>query len=245
MILSIQLFCAHKFKTYIPLIEEAGKMGYDAVEAYSANFEDRKNIRLAMDKAGVTMPTIHMPLELIESALNKAVEVARDFGVQTMYVPGVHGAPTDFAGCAALARRLSEAQKKVTDLGFGFGWHNHTHELGHRVEDGRTVMEVLLTEAPTIEWQSDITWVAEGGGDPLEWTGRYSNRVTSLQFRDLAQSPTAPGPLGHLLAWDAYFAPERNSKISTIVVEHEAQPTVESLYAFAKEIADTYKALKK
>jgi len=150
----------------------------------------------------------------------------------------------DVAVWTAFAQRLGEVGKRVQDAGFNYGWHNHWDEM-KVLEDGRRIIEVLLESAPNIEWQSDITWVAEGGADPLELIGRYSDRVTALHFRELAQTPTAPGPLGRLLAWDAYFAPERGSKIKTIVVEHEAQPTVESLYAFSKEIADIYKTLKK
>jgi len=246
MLLSMQLFSAHKFKNYVQFIEVLGKMGYDAVEGYGANFEDIKGTRTALDKAGITMPTVHMGLPLLEEDFNKGLSICRDLGVGTIYIPGIAEASnmTDVATWTAFARRLGEVGKRVQDAGLNYGWHNHWDEM-KVLEDGRRIIEVLLDSAPNIEWQSDITWVAEGGADPLELTGRYSNRVTALHFRELAQSAAAPGALGRLLAWDAYFAPERGSKIKTIVVEHEAQPTVESLYAFSQEIADIYKTLKK
>jgi len=246
MLLSMQLFSAHKFKNYAEFIAVLAKMGYDAVEGYGANFEDVKSTRAALDKAGIRMPTLHMGLPLLEEDFDKGVGICRELGVETIYIPGIAETDkmTDVAAWTAFAQRLGEVGKRVQDAGLNYGWHNHWDEM-KVLEDGRRIIEVLLDSAPNIEWQSDITWVAEGGADPLELTGRYSNRVTALHFRELAQSPTGPGALGRLLAWDAYFAPARNSKIKTIVVEHEAQPTVESLYAFSQEIADTYKTLKK
>ncbi|KXU38115.1 hypothetical protein AXK11_01375 [Cephaloticoccus primus] len=244
MLLSMQLFSTHRFQNYVQFIKNLGEMGYDAVEGYPANFEDRHNIRAALDGAGMTMPTVHMGLPMLEDEFDTALGICRDLGVKTIYVPGYDTSKfKTVADWSAFARRLGEVGKRVQDAGFGYGWHNHTDEF-KRLEDGRYIMEVLLDEAPNIEWQADIAWVDKGGADPLELTGKYSNRVTALHFRELTQHSESAGPLGRLLDWDAYFAPERNSKIKLIVVEHEAQPTAESLYRFAKELADTYKTIK-
>jgi len=244
MLLSMQLFSAYQFKNYIPFIEELGKQGYDAVEGYPAVFEDRKAVRAALDKAGMTMPSVHMPLSFLERDFDNSISLAREFGVATFYVPGTE--PDDklvtVADWTAFAERLNAACNKVRDVGFNLGWHNHWHEFA-RLEDGRAIMEVILTAAPDIEWQADITWVNEGGEDPFEWTGRYANRVTSLHFKEIAAHKEGEGPLGHLLDWSAYFSPERSAKVKYLVVEHEAQPTMESLYAFSREISEKYKTI--
>jgi len=267
MLMSIQLFSAFKFKNYPKLISELGAMGYDAVEGFFDLFEDTKTIRSALDKANMSMPTIHMPLEMLENGLATALKISREFGVNTLYAPWLEPSdrPTNSAGWSDLAKRLETVGKQVTDHGFGFGWHNHDFEF-IRLEDGRTGMEILLEQAPELEWEPDLAWVFRGGADPLPWIEKYGKRITAAHFKDVAPNwnqaqewgkddnniatRSADDPAEYtggwanpgtgILDWKAYFsALKTHTHIKVLAAEHD---DTHDVLGFARQAITTYRS---
>jgi len=271
MLMSIQLFSAFKFKNYPQLIRELGEMGYDAVEGFFDLFDDPQSIRSALDNANMSMPTIHMPLDMLENDLSNALNISRILGVNTLYAPWLEpeDRPTDSAGWSALASRLKQVGKQVTDQGFGFGWHNHDFEF-IRLEDGRTGMEILLEHAPELEWEPDIAWIFRGGADPLPWIKKYGSRITAAHFKDVApnwnqdqakawgqdentidtRSENDPAeytggwanPGSGILDWKSYFdALKTQTNIKVLAAEHD---DTQNVHEFARQAIATYRSFQ-
>jgi len=271
MLMSIQLFSAFKFKNYPQLISELGTMGYDAVEGFFDLFDDAKTIRVALDKANMSMPTIHMPLDMLENDLEKSLTISRTLGVNTLYAPWLEpdDRPTNSAGWLALAKRLENVGKQVTDQGFGFGWHNHDFEF-ISLEDGRTGMEILLEYAPELEWEPDLAWIFRGGADPLPWIEKYGKRITAAHFKDVApnwdqaqsnewgkdensidtRSTDDPAeytggwanPGTGILDWKSYFtALKTQTNIKVLAAEHD---DTNDVLSFARQAITTYRSFQ-
>jgi len=269
MLMSIQLFSAFKFKNYPQLISELGAMGYDSVEGFFDLFDDPQTIREALDKANMTMPTIHMPLDMLENDLQGALKISKTLGVNTLYAPWLEpdDRPTHSAGWTALAKRLKIVGKQVNDQGFGFGWHNHDFEF-MTLEDGRTGMEILLEHAPELEWEPDIAWIFRGGADPLAWIQKYGQRITAAHFKDVAanwnqakqwgqdeniidtRSEDDPAeytggwanPGSGILDWKSYFmALKTQTNIKVLAAEHD---DTNDVLGFARQAIATYRSFQ-
>lgn len=187
MKLSFQTYSARNFTPWADVIARLGALGYPAAEGFGPLYDDPAATRSALDAAGMTMPTMHIPLEMAEGDVGTLVALARTLGAQAVYVPWIapEDRPTDAAGWAALADRLAAAHARITPHGLGFGWHNHDFEF-FPLPDGQIPMEILLTRAPMIDWEADIAWIIRGKADPLDWIARHGSRITAAHFKDIA-----------------------------------------------------------
>ena len=84
-----------------------------------------------------------------------------------------------------MADDFNRAGEAARAAGLAFGYHNHGWELAD-LGDGRTGMELLLErcDPELVEWQMDVFWTVDGGGDALALLEAHGFRVTSLHVKD-------------------------------------------------------------
>ncbi|MGO4854030.1 sugar phosphate isomerase/epimerase family protein [Phaeovulum sp. W22_SRMD_FR3] len=229
MILSLQLFSARNFTPYTKIIASLGALGYNAAEGYFGNFAEANETRAALDAAGMTMPSLHVPLEMVETDPDGVKTLAKTLGVSRVFAPWLHPdhRPTEAAGWRAIAARLVTCHALMAERGLAFGWHNHDFEITP-LADGSVPMEILLTEAPMIDWEADIAWIVRGGGDPVDWITRHGARITAAHFKDLAPAGEKADESGWADAgtgtmdWPAIHAAlKAHSRCEILVAEHD------------------------
>jgi sugar phosphate isomerase/epimerase len=49
-------------------------------------------------------------------------------------------------------------------------------------------MDILLAEAPSIQWEADLAWIARAGLDPAESVARHADRLVAVHVKDIAPS---------------------------------------------------------
>ena len=89
---SFQLYSARNFPPLADVLKTVGAAGYTQVEGYGALYaalDDAALVALKadMDKSGVTMPSAHFGLDLLESDPARAVHIAQTLGIQSIYCP--------------------------------------------------------------------------------------------------------------------------------------------------------------
>lgn len=183
MTVAYQLYCSRNW----PLAETLAmlkEVGYTDVEGYGALFGAPEPLKEELRKNGLSMPSGHFGLDMVEGDPSRTLEVAKSLGVKKVFVPFVAPAdrPTDREGWEAFAQRLAEAGKPYRDAGLGYGWHNHDFELADL--GGVTPLE-LIAEAG-VDLELDLGWVTRGGGDPVEWIGKYGDRIAAVHVKDIA-----------------------------------------------------------
>lgn len=184
---SYQLYSSRNETDLAGVLSHLAGAGYSQVEGYFGVFDDPKGVRALLDQNGLSMPTAHVGLELIEKDAAAVGELAKTLGFNTVYAPFVmpEERPTDAAGWKAFAARLAKAAEAVGAEGLNFGWHNHDFEFV-TLADGSTPMEHILEGAPGIEWEADVAWIVRGGADPIAWLSKYADRVTAVHVKDIA-----------------------------------------------------------
>lgn len=223
----LQLFSARNFTPWEGVLARASEVGFDGVEAFFGVFDDPVAFRAMADRFGLTIPTAHVPLEMISDDFEKALSICQTFGVSTAYGPFLmpEDRPRTVAETRALAARLADAQARFAEHGIGFGWHNHDFEFD-ALEDGSLPMEILLDEAPGISWEMDIGWIIRAGRDPLDWLDRHAPRITAVHLKDFAPGAETEGGWCDLGHGPTDFAPifaklKTLENLNVFVAEHD------------------------
>ena len=226
-----QLYSSRKYGPLASTLAMLAAVGYDHVEGGDALFLDRPALSETeelLSEFGLTMPSAHIGLRMLESEPDWTVGVCRLLGVQTMYCAWLppDERPTTAAGYVEFGRRLRAAGRPLREAGIGFGWHNHGFEFA-AVSGGVVPLVAMFDGSPDLEWQADIGWIVRGGADPFRWIDHFRERLTSVHVKDVA----APGENAAedgwadvgagIVRWDTLMPELRRAPVRTYVVEHD------------------------
>jgi len=228
---SYQLYSSRNFPPLSQTLKMLGGLGYAQVEGYGGLFnslDDIATLKADLAANNLTMPTGHFGIEMVESDPTRVIQIARDLGINTLFVPAVgpDERVKDAAGWAAFGKRLAEAGKPLQDAGLKFGWHNHAFEL---VDLGiaEKPLDLILQGSEELALELDLAWVAVAGEDPLAWIAKYSDRLVAAHIKDLAPKGEAEdedgwADVGHgVMDWPALVAALEQTPVQYWVMEHD------------------------
>lgn len=225
----VQLFSARAFLPWDKVLDQIAHLGFDGVEGFFGNFDDPDHFRALLDARGLRMPQAHVPLELLEHDFDHAVDIAQRLGIHTIIAPWLAEAdrPSTAPAWRQLGSRLNDVENRLRRLGLRFAWHNHDFEM-ISLADGEVPMEILLSEAPGMDWEVDIGWILRAGLDPVKWLDKWAGRVVAVHLKDLqpdAENAHEGGwaDLGHgVTRWAPIFATlSKMPRLSVHVAEHD------------------------
>jgi sugar phosphate isomerase/epimerase len=185
---SFQLYSARNFQPWTSVLQIVAAAGYSQVEGFGGVYSDPGALRAELDSHGLTMPTGHFSLDMLETDLDGAREIARTLGMTMIICPYLAAElrPTDAAGWRRFGERLAAVGAAVKAGGHEFAWHNHDFEFA-LLPDGSRPIEHILSSAPDIGWEIDVAWVIRGGSDPLAWIDRHGQRIVAVHVKDIAR----------------------------------------------------------
>ena len=107
-------------------------------------------------------------------------------------VIGIGSMPNNFRGSVEGARAflesVKEPMKKMEAAGLRFAYHNHAFEFDDL--GGVCSFDILIEEAPTLNYILDTYWVKYAGRDYLEYIKLFGNeRLTNVHFKDMKTEP--------------------------------------------------------
>jgi sugar phosphate isomerase/epimerase len=250
--LGFQLYSARNFPPQADILKKVAKAGYTEVEGYGAMYASLddaglKALRAELDTNGLTMPTAHFGLDLLEQEPDRALNIAKVLGIEAIYCPYLlpDQRPSDAAGWFAFGQRLQKVGKPYQDAGLTFGWHNHDFEF-KALPDGSTPQEQIFAGGPDLKWEADIAWVIRGGADPFSWIEKYGDRVTAVHVKDIApagESTDEDGwaDVGHgTVKWKELVAALSKTSVKHFVVEHDNPNDIDRLIARSIASFKTY-----
>jgi sugar phosphate isomerase/epimerase len=251
--LGFQLYSARNFPPLSEVLKLVASHGYKQVEGYGALYATLDEaglsaMRAELDANGLTMPTGHFGLDLLEKEPDQALLIAKTLGVEAIYCPHLVAdlRPTDESGWLAFGKRLQEAGKRYQDAGYTFGWHNHDFEF-KQLPDGSTPQEQIFTGGPDLTWEADIAWVIRGGADPFEWIEKYGSKITAVHVKDIApagENTDEDGwaDVGHgTVPWkDLISALKAKTSAKYYVLEHDNPKDIERLASRSMASFKTY-----
>jgi sugar phosphate isomerase/epimerase len=224
--IAYQLYCSRNFPPVEDTLAMLARTGFSNVEGYGGLYDDVEGLRRGLDANGLSMPSGHFALGMIENEPDRTIEVARRLGVQKVFVPFVNreDRPTDGRGWAGFATRLAEAGKPIRDAGLAYGWHNHDFELQ---DLGGLDTPLDLIAQAGLDLELDLAWVARAGQDPARWLHKLGGQVTAAHVKDIAppgeaQDEDGWADVGHgVMDWAAIRAELAAHGIDHWVIEHD------------------------
>ncbi len=227
--LSYQLYSSRNFPPVANTLKMVADLGYSQVEGYGglyATLDDIDGLKGAMDANGLTMPSGHVGLDMIENDPARVLKIAETLGITHIFVPHLVAdqRPTTDAGWRDFGARLQKAGQPLRDAGLAFGWHNHDFEFA---TSGAHPMDLILEGGPELSVELDVAWVARGGQDPLAWIEKLSDRIVAAHVKDIANAGENAdedgwADVGHgTLDWKALMAALKNTPCQIFVLEHD------------------------
>lgn len=228
---SFQLYSARNFPPLADTLALVKAAGYTSVEGYGGLYADETAVaalKSALSTHGLTMPTGHFSLEMIEGDPGRVLKIAGALGIETVYCPYIppEDRPDSGVGWRDFGARLQQAGAPIRDAGLGFGWHNHDFEL-RPTADGVVPLVALFEGGPDLEWEADLAWVVRGGVDPLDYISAYSSRLTAVHLKDIAPSGEKADEDGWAdfgtgtIDWKPLMSALRRTGTKVFVIEHD------------------------
>jgi sugar phosphate isomerase/epimerase len=182
--------------------------GYTEAEAASLPKKSAKEIRAALDKAGLRCVSAHHPFADLHARFDEIVAYDKELGVQFIICssPGYRTPPPAGAPGGAKpyslddwrynAEQFNAFAEKTAAFDIRFGYHNHTREFD--MTDGkRPYMELLqLTDPKKVTFELDCGWAIVAGVNPAEIMKNHPYRISMLHVKDFKLPPN-PTPENH------------------------------------------------
>jgi sugar phosphate isomerase/epimerase len=171
-------------------LRKVAQIGYKEVEFAGYFGRTPAQIRALLKQNGLTSPSTHIPLEILEKDSVRAFADAKAIGHQWVTVPYLpeerRKTADDWKKIAALLNQLAPQAKSA---GLRLAYHNHDFEI--RPTGGIRGYDVLLSETDPslVDFEMDLYWVVFGGGDPLDFFNRYPKRFKLAHVKDSAGPP--------------------------------------------------------
>ena len=185
---SFQLYSARNFQPWDKVLRMLGEQGYKQVEGFGGVYDDPAALRAELDKNGLTMPTGHFSLDMLENDFGSAQKIAETLGMKIIICPHIAAdlRPADAAGWRGFGERLAKVGETAKAASYEFAWHNHDFEF-QPLADGSVPQDHILSAAPDIGWEMDVAWVIRGGADPMPWIDRHGRRIVAVHVKDIAK----------------------------------------------------------
>lgn len=175
--------------------------GFTEVESAALPAKSAKEIRAALDKAGLRCVSSHHGYGDLAKSFDQVLDFDTELGSRYI-ICSSPGRRSPDRGRQELtlddwrfnAEKFNEFGEQTARHGIHFGYHNHVHEF--KVTDGVVPYEVLLklTDPKKVTFELDCGWARVAGHDPADLMQKHPHRFSMLHVKDfhLASAPEDP-----------------------------------------------------
>lgn len=161
-------------------------VGYTQLE-FAGHFDQTpKQIKHIMDNEGLSAPSGHVPLEVMQQNLDLVIEQAQVMGHKFIVLPYLTDEQRKTLDhYKALAAFLNKAGERIQAAGMQLTYHNHDFEFFKL--SGEVPYDVLLneTDAKLVQMELDLYWVVKAGLNPLDLFARQPGRFPLWHVKDM------------------------------------------------------------
>lgn len=209
--------------------------GFTVVESAALPAKSAKEIRAALDKAGLRCVSSHHGYGDLAKGFDDVLAFDTELGSKYIICSSPGRRTPAAAGQQALtmddwrfnAEKFNEFGEKTAKHGIQFGYHNHIHEF--KVTDGVSPYEELLklTDPKKVTFELDCGWARVAGHDPVDLMQKHPHRFSMLHVKDFHLAPAPEPPkVTELGQGDIDYRPvmaqaRKNQRIRYAFVEQE------------------------
>lgn len=143
--------------------------------------KEAEGFKKILDEKGMALESAHYFGSDIKGHVELMIKTAEESGI-TAYVFNIRGdAMDDIDG---FCDTLTYAAKELKKAGLETWLHNGGDDFVNKVGD-MPVYEYVLTHTEGVFAQVDTGWVLAGGYDPLEFIGKYDEKVRGIHVKEM------------------------------------------------------------
>ncbi|HXW19597.1 MAG TPA: sugar phosphate isomerase/epimerase [Roseiarcus sp.] len=226
--ISFQLYTARNFPSQEVVLRELKSIGYDAVEAWTGNFEDAKGFRARIDAVGLRCLSFHAPFRGLVEQTHRFIDIAHTLGASLIVAPYLapEDRPVNAAGWRAVGEKLVQVAERAARDQLKVAWHNHDFEYLPLADGSRPIDIMLEAAGPEVGFEIDLAWVKRAQADPVVEVTRYAPRIFAIHVKDTA--PAGASEEGGwraagagILDWKALWPSFASTAAGQLVVEHD------------------------
>ena len=220
--IAVQLYTLRTLEIPFPdLLEQVKNAGYTGVELRGTEGLKATELKAVLKDKDLKVTSAHVPIEVLEHALDYVVPYHQELGNDTIVVPWLAENERDWN---KLADRLNAIYDHLKPHGMNLVYHNHDFEM-EKVGD-KTALDVVMENTNSeIGFELDTAWIEVGGQDPLDFIKRYSGRVPRLHVKDVREDKDVEGGLADvgagILEWSRLLPAAQDAGVEWFIVEHD------------------------
>lgn len=208
-------------------LKKIADIGYKEVEFAGYYNRTPQQVKEILTRYGLTAPSVHVPLKMVQSEIEKAIADAQVIGHKLLVCPYLEDKDRrtmdDYKRHAATFNKAGEACRKA---GLEFGYHNHDFEF--KPMDGQMPYDVLLAETDKnlVKMELDLYWIKKGQQDALAYFKKHPGRFVALHVKDMDATPR-----GHftevgkgVINFKEIFAQSKQAGVKYFIVEQDQTP---------------------
>lgn len=211
-------------------IKAIAKVGFNSVEYahaddYPITFAE---LRKACDGEGLAMETGIFGVPDFYDKLPRTIDIAGQLGLRYTLNGWINEQDRSVSGYKAQSEAFNRFGADLRKAGLRYAYHNHDFEFV-RMPDGQRPIDILMqnTDPALVEFELDMYWVVEGGGDNVEHLKRYPGRFMACHIKDRTAGGKMTSVGDGAIPWAEIFRNLDGSGIKYFYVEDDEPPVPE------------------
>ena len=222
--IGVQLYTVRELmrRDFEGTLSQVAQIGFREVEFAGYFGRTPQQVRLVLDRAGLTAPGSHIDINLLERDWQRTIADARVMGHRYLIVAWTPAERRrtldDWRRIGELFTRAGEAAQRE---GVTFAYHNHDFEFAPL--EGRLPFDVLLESSDPryVKIEMDLFWIRKGGQDPLAYFERWPGRFPCVHVKDMAAGGQMVDVGAGVIDWRGLLSRRRQAGIEHYFVEHD------------------------
>jgi len=168
---------------------EVKKIGYQVVQMSAICQIEAEKLKAYSDEFELPITCTHSAYDRIVNDTDALIKEHITYGCPVI---GIGSMPNEFRGSIEGARKfleiMKDPMKKIEAAGLRFAYHNHAFEFDDL--GGVCSYDILMEEAPTLNFILDTYWFKYAGRSYLDYIKLMGNeRLTNVHFKDMKTEP--------------------------------------------------------
>jgi sugar phosphate isomerase/epimerase len=181
-------------KDFEGTIAKVAQTGYKEVEFAGYYNHSPQDVKAILSKDGLTSPSTHIPLDIVENKWQETLEAAHTIGHEYIVCPWIDEKLRNADGWKHVVEVFNKAGEASQKAGIQFCYHNHSFEFAP-VEGlgGKLAYDYLLeqTDPNFVKMEMDLCWISVAGKNPVGYFEKYPSRFPMVHVKDYVNDPNA------------------------------------------------------